>query len=68
MTVELLVNGRPAQVAEGATVADLVRDTAAETRRVAVARNGEVVPRSAWADTRLAGGDAVEVLTATAGG
>ena len=39
-----------------------------DRRRVAVARNGEVVPRSAWETTRLADGDAVEVLAPVAGG
>ena len=43
-------------------------ELAHDRRRVAVARNGEVVPRSTWAGTELQGGDAVEVLSAVAGG
>jgi sulfur carrier protein len=35
---------------------------------VAVARNGEVVPKSRWGDTRLALGDRIEIVTAVAGG
>jgi sulfur carrier protein len=35
---------------------------------VAVARNGEVVPRGAWDSTVLEPGDAVEILIAVAGG
>ena len=37
-------------------------------RGVAVAVNGEVVPRSAWEDRRVADGDRVEALTAMQGG
>ena len=43
-------------------------DRAEGQRRVAVARNGDVVPRSAWEGTVLTDGDRVEVLVATAGG
>ncbi len=62
------MNGAPGEVDPGTTVATLVQERAADARRVAVARNGEVVPRSAWARTQLEEGDAVEVLAATAGG
>jgi sulfur carrier protein len=68
MTVVL--NGTPTVLAEGATVADAVRALtgAGDPHGVAVARDGAVVPRSAWADTVLADGDWLEVLTATQGG
>jgi sulfur carrier protein len=70
--VQLTVNGAAAELADGATVADVVTGIvaarAAGHDRVAVARNGDVVPRSRWAQTRLAPGDAVEVLAPTAGG
>ncbi len=66
--MQLTVNGAPTQLADATTVADLVAARAQDARRVAVARNGEVVPRSAWASTVLGGGDAVEVLAAVAGG
>lgn len=66
--MELTVNGEPAQVEDGTTVADLVAARAEEHRRVAVARNGDVVPRSAWGATVLEPQDALEVLVATAGG
>ena len=34
----------------------------------AVARNGEVVPKSAWDRTVVSGGDRIEIVTAAAGG
>jgi glycine oxidase len=66
--VQLTVNGGTADVEDGATVATVVAEHGGGHRRVAVAVNGEVVPRSRWAATGLTAGDAVEVLTATAGG
>lgn len=66
--MQLSVNGEPVDLPQGTTVADLVALRAEGHRRIAVARNGEVVPRSAWEPTTLAEGDAVEVLVAVAGG
>ncbi|SDD32485.1 sulfur carrier protein ThiS [Glycomyces harbinensis] len=50
-----------------ATVIDAVAAVTEARRGIAVALNGEVVPRSEW-DRPLVDGDAVEVLTATQGG
>ncbi|MGY1839309.1 MULTISPECIES: sulfur carrier protein ThiS [unclassified Modestobacter] len=66
--ITLTVNGAPAELPDGATVADLVAQRAAGHDRVAVARNGDVVPRSSWPTTPLTAGDTVEVLAPTAGG
>lgn len=53
---------------EPGTVADLVARLDAPARGVAVAVDGEVVPRSQWSSTALRDGASVEVLTAAAGG
>jgi sulfur carrier protein len=68
MTIEL--NGEPIELRSGASVADVVASIGAggERRGVAVAVNGEVVPRSAWDQTRLADGQKVEVVGAIQGG
>ncbi len=63
-----LVNGVPAPAQAGATVADLVAAWCDSPRGVAVARNGEVVPRSRWADVVVGPDDHVEIVTAAAGG
>jgi sulfur carrier protein len=70
-TVELSVNGAPAPLPTPPTVAALVAGLTAGGgggRGVAVAVNGEVVPRSVWDATDLRPGDRVEVLTAAQGG
>ena len=68
--MNVLLNGRPAQLAEGATVRDAVVATGAgaDERGVAVALDGTVVPRSAWDATTLTEDAQLEVLRATAGG
>jgi sulfur carrier protein len=67
MTVE--VNGKETELAEDATVRDVVQSLVERAERgVAVALDGEVVPRSAWQTTRLRAGDRLEVLRAVQGG
>lgn len=68
MTVPITVNGAPAEFPAGTTVAGLVAERSGGHDRVAVARNGDVVPRSSWATTELSPGDRLEVLAPTAGG
>ena len=65
----ILVNDRPQALAAGATVAGLLQELGLSGKQgVAVARNGEVVPRSAWAAQALAADDRVLVIQATQGG
>jgi len=66
--VQVTVNGATTDVDPPLTVAALIAARGEAQRRVAVALNGAVVPRSRWESTGLADGDSVEVLTATAGG
>jgi sulfur carrier protein len=68
MTVEL--NGEPVELESSATVAAAVEIAAAarDARGIAVAVDGEVVPRSAWDATPLTEGQRVEVLGAIQGG
>lgn len=66
--VQVTINGRATDVAEGTTVADVVAAVCTSQRGVAVAIDGEVVPRSGWASARVGPGARVEVVTAAAGG
>jgi len=65
---ELVVNGEIRLVPSGATVSDVVALTALVHDGVAVALNGEVVPRSAWVAVRPSRGDRIEILVAAPGG
>lgn len=64
----LEVNGKQVELEPGATVETVLEQLEVGAAGVAVALNGEVVPRSAWADTMLGPDDRVEVLTAAQGG
>ena len=66
--MKVVVNGNQQAVPDGATVADVVRVVTSVARGVAVAVNGEVVPRAGWRGAALRDGDQVEVLTAAQGG
>jgi sulfur carrier protein len=62
------VNGVEHQLADGATVADVLRLLEIPGSGVAVAVNGEVVPRARHQQTVVGEGAEVEVLTAVQGG
>ena len=62
------VNGSERDLAEGTTVAQLLREVAAPQSGVAVAVNGRVVGGSLHESTVLLEGDAVEIVRAVAGG
>ena len=68
--MNVMLNGEPRALPDGATVDDAVALSGApDSRRgVAVAVDGEVVPRGAWEATALAEGQRVEVLQAVQGG
>jgi sulfur carrier protein len=65
----ITVNGEPRD-RDGATIVELLSDLGVEDRArgVAVAVNGEIVPRAQWADHRVDTGDRVEALSAMQGG
>lgn len=64
----VLVNGKQLRLADTASVADALTVYGAPPTGIAVALDGDVVSRSAWASTRLRDGAAIEVLTAVQGG
>jgi sulfur carrier protein len=70
MSVRIELNGGPRELHDGASVADAVVAAGGdpERRGIAVALEGEVVPRGRWAETALADGQRVEVLEARQGG
>lgn len=66
--MSITVNGNPRDVEPGTTVGALVDADAPDRRGVAVAVDGDVVPRAAWDDTPLAEGARVEIVAAAQGG
>ena len=66
--IQLSVNGQARRLEPGANVALLLEALDLSGKRVAVEKNGEIVPRSRYADTALADGDALEIVVAVGGG
>jgi sulfur carrier protein len=66
--IELSINGESLSLEASLTVAQLLERQGLTGRRVAVERNGEIVPRSRHVDTLLAPGDQIEIVVAVGGG
>jgi sulfur carrier protein len=67
MTVR--INGEQRELEDATTIADVVQSLVEQTGRgVAVALDGDVVPRSEWEATTLRDGAHIEVLRAVQGG
>jgi len=66
--MQLLVNGAALDLPDGASVSTLIERMQLTGKRLAVEVNGEIVTRSAHADTRLCEADRVEIVQAIGGG
>ncbi|HRO59022.1 MAG TPA: sulfur carrier protein ThiS [Burkholderiaceae bacterium] len=66
--MEITVNGEKRQLPQQSTVASLLDTLGLAGKRIAVERNGEIVPRSRHADETIAGGDRLEIVVAVGGG
>jgi sulfur carrier protein len=66
--VKLTVNGAEKTVAEGTTLAQLVRELGLEKNPIAIEVNRQVVPRDRHGETRLSEGDRLEIVTLVGGG
>ncbi|HEY6434193.1 MAG TPA: sulfur carrier protein ThiS [Acetobacteraceae bacterium] len=67
-TVSLTVNGETLAADGPLTVANLLANLGLEIRKVAIERNQQIVPRSAYPDTWLVTGDSVEIVHFIGGG
>lgn len=66
--MQLLVNGAALDLPDGASVSTLIERMRLAGKRLAVEINGEIVTRSAHADTQLREADRVEIVQAIGGG
>jgi len=66
--VEITLNGAPLQLEAPLVVADLLAAQGLAGKRVAVERNGEIVPRSQHSHAMVAAGDRLEIVVAVGGG
>ncbi|GHD67108.1 sulfur carrier protein ThiS [Jeongeupia chitinilytica] len=66
--IQLSINGEAKAFAAPLTVSGLIATLELTGKRVAIERNGEIVPRSLHAQTQLADGDVLEMVVAVGGG
>lgn len=66
--MQVIVNGQSRPVPPGTTVAQLLESMSLSGKRVAVERNGEIVPKSQHPQAPLADGDRLEIVVAVGGG
>lgn len=66
--MQLTVNGAPHSFEQNPNLFQLLETLNLTGKRLAVERNGEIVPRSQFADTLLVDGDKLEIVAAVGGG
>ena len=66
--IQLTINGAPRQIPPHFTLTQLLVEMQLADKRVAVERNGEIVPRSQYAALELMHGDRLEIVVAVGGG
>jgi sulfur carrier protein len=66
--LDIQINGEPRRFESQLDVFELLKQLELAGKKVAVERNGEIVPRSRYAATRLTDGDRLEIVVAVGGG
>jgi len=66
--IQLCVNGESRRLGANASLSELLEQLELAGKRVAVEKNGEIVPRSRYAHTLLVDGDRLEIVVAVGGG
>lgn len=61
------INGETVAV-KGKTISEYLSTTAYDPKRIAVERNGEIVPKSCYAEIVIEDGDVIEVVSFVGGG
>ena len=66
--MELSINGERRQTPAPLTVAEMIETLGYTGKRIALERNGEIVPKGRHAEVMLADGDRIEIVVAVGGG
>jgi len=66
--IQVTLNGQPQRFDTPLNVTQLLEHMALQGKRIAVERNGEIVPRSRFGEQVLADGDRLEIVVAVGGG
>ena len=66
--ITISINGAARQLSDSTSVAALIEEMGLTGKRIALERNGEIVPRSLFTAQQLADGDKLEIVVAVGGG
>ena len=66
--ISVLINGTPSAFDRPLSIAELIEQMALGNKRIALERNGEIVPRGQFNQQMLADGDKLEIVVAVGGG
>ena len=66
--ITVLINGEPKTFEQPISIADLISTLELTGKRVALERNGDIVPRSLFTQQQIADGDKIELVVAVGGG
>jgi thiamine biosynthesis protein ThiS len=68
LAIEIQVNGEMQQIAADLTITEFLSMLNLTAERLAIEYNLEILPRSAWAETKLRAGDKLEIVHFVGGG
>ncbi|MGE0405760.1 MAG: sulfur carrier protein ThiS [Candidatus Korobacteraceae bacterium] len=66
--MKIKINGEQRELAKAFALSALIEEMGMKADRVAIERNGEIVPRSRWQETVVEDGDRLEVVHFVGGG
>ena len=66
--ITVSINGEPRQFPQAVSIIAFIEEMGLTGKRIALERNGEIVPRSTFATQQLADGDRLEIVVAVGGG
>jgi sulfur carrier protein len=66
--IQVTINGVAREFSAALNFSELVGELGLAGKRIAIERNGEIVPKSRYTDTQLTHGDKLEVVVAVGGG
>ncbi len=66
--ITVSINGEPRQFSQPISVTAFIEAMGYSGKRIALERNGEIIPRSTFATAQLNDGDKLEIVVAVGGG
>lgn len=66
--ISIVINGERREFSQPLALTQLIEELGLAGKRIAIERNGEIVPRSQFGSANVADGDRLEIVVAVGGG